>query len=384
VAFNLLSVRGAEPGGADMQVRKIFLASSEELKEDRRAFELMIGRLNQQWRQRDFVFDLVVWENFIDAMSKEGLQKEYNKAVRDCDIFVMMFFTKVGRYTLEEFETAFADMTAGTGPHIYTYFRNDFVLTGDIDDGIKSLLEFKAKLRALNHYVTHYRNTEDLQWQFSRQLEMLYGGDGTSSPEITDNTPRARIEEAALVLGYRQLYGSDGLNQVDVGRLQAAVQRAGSQVRTAVFNLAYEVRRENWATDKHLMERTIPVFEALVRADAKWHAAHGQLGYALKDKLVPDWKGAKESLDRAVELRGEQSGEGFYYQYVRALCAINLDPGYAAQPKRPTDAATRNAVLDILKHARRDLDDQWERLFQDPESADIRTWLHLNGLPRLR
>jgi hypothetical protein len=41
----------------------------------------MIGRLSQQWRQRDIVFDIVIWENFIDAMSREGLQQVYNKAV---------------------------------------------------------------------------------------------------------------------------------------------------------------------------------------------------------------------------------------------------------------------------------------------------------------
>jgi hypothetical protein len=365
-----------------MQIKKIFLASSEELKEDRRAFELMIGRLNQQWRQRDFIFDPVLWENFIDAMSREGLQKEYNKAIEECDIFVMMFFTKVGRYTLEEFETAFADMAASTGPRIYTYFRNDFILTGDIDDSIKGLLEFKAKLKALNHYLTEYRNTEDLQWQFSRQLEMLYGSDGTSSLEITDTTPRAKIGEVALVLCYRQLFGSNGPSQVDVGRLQAAVQRAGRLVWNAVFNLAYEVRRENWATDKDQMERTISVFEALVRADPNWHAAHGQLGYALKDKVVPNWQRAKASLDRAVELRGEGSGEGLYYQYNRALCAINLDASYVA--RKPADAATRNAVLDILRQARRDVGDHWESMLREPESADIRAWLQLNGSPRLR
>ncbi len=32
-----------------MQVKKIFLASSEELKENRRSFELMLRRLNPQW-----------------------------------------------------------------------------------------------------------------------------------------------------------------------------------------------------------------------------------------------------------------------------------------------------------------------------------------------
>ena len=79
-----------------MQTKKIFLASSEELREDRIAFELMIGQLNQEWVPRGTFFHLVVWENFIDAMSKEGLQHEYNKAIRGCDIFVLLFFRKLG------------------------------------------------------------------------------------------------------------------------------------------------------------------------------------------------------------------------------------------------------------------------------------------------
>src|SRR4051812_31500252 len=119
-----------------MAVKKIFLASSAELKDDRRAFEVMLSRLNTQWRSRDISFDLIVWENFIDAMSKEGLQKEYDKAARECDVFVMLFFTKVGPYTLEEFETTFAELANGNGPKIYTFFKNDSILTGDLDDSV--------------------------------------------------------------------------------------------------------------------------------------------------------------------------------------------------------------------------------------------------------
>lgn len=365
-----------------MQIRKIFLASSQELEQDRRAFELMLGRLNQQWRPRNFTFDLIVWENFIDAMSRDGLQKEYNKALRDCDIFVMMFFTKVGRYTLEEFETAFADMVAGSGPRIYTYFRNDFILAGEVDEGIKSLLDFKARLKALNHYVTAYRNTEDLQYQFSHQLEKLYGSESGRAQEIDDRTPQGKVDELALLLCYRQLYGGSTLDAADLSRLQLAVERAARQVRDAVFSLASQMRRETWATDKRLMERTIPVFEALVRADPKWHASHGQLGYALVDKLEPDWQRAQQSLNRAVDLRGDAVGEGRYYNYGRARCAVALD-GSSAEGK-PTQGAARDAVLEVIKRARRDLDIEWDRVIEAPDSADLRAWLRLNGSPRLR
>ncbi len=362
-----------------MQIKKIFLASSEELKEDRRAFELMLGRLNRQWRARDYSFDLVVWENFVDAMSPEGLQKEYDKAVADCDIFVMMFFTKVGRYTLQEFTTAFEGMKDDSRPRIYTYFRNDFILTGDVDENIKSLLDFKAKLKELKHYVTTYRNTEDLQYQFSMQLEKLYGEEGSAAQEIADNTSPMQVGEVALLLTYRHLYGTSA---VDVQRMTAAAERAGRQVRDTLFQMASAMRRETWLADKRLMERTIPVFEALTRSDPTWHFAWGNLGYALVDKVAPDWRRAKDCLDRAVKLRGDRVDEGFFYQYNRARCAVHLDPAFAAGAA--SDPATREAVLKVLKDARREMDTGWEELMEKPDSEPLRAWLALNGSPRLR
>ena len=43
---------------------------------------------------------------FLDAVSQTRLQDEYNKAIKECDIFLMLFFTKVGKYAEEEFEKA--------------------------------------------------------------------------------------------------------------------------------------------------------------------------------------------------------------------------------------------------------------------------------------
>ena len=359
-----------------MVTKKIFLASSAELVEDRRAFELMVGRLNQEWRERDYIFDVILWEDFIDALAKDGLQKEYNRSIAGCDIFVMLFFTKVGRYTLEEFETAFAGMAAG-GPKIFTYFRNDFILTGQIDESIKSLLDFKARLQALNHYVTMYRNTEDLQYQFSRQLAKLYGGGSGDRMEITDKTPTAKAEEIALVLTYRQLFG-DGT--VDAEQLSRAIERAGRQVRGSIFQLASERRRDTWFADKRVMQQTIPVFEALTRADGRWHRPWGELGFTLVDKLSPDWARAKECLDRAVELRGEDVAEGtLYYNYNRLRCAVQLDPAFATRDK--SSGATRQSVLQLQKLARRDLGGYWDEVFKSADSESIRAWIACNNVP---
>lgn len=364
-----------------MPVRKIFLASSAELKEDREAFRLMVSDLNEQWEPRGFTFKVRVWEHFLDAMAPGGLQQEYNDEIRNSDIFVMLFFTKVGPYTLQEFETAVGEMAAGRGPRVFTYFRNDYVLTGELDDGVRTLLDFKARLKALKHYVTHYRNTEDLLFRFSQQLEMLYGAVGADQPAI-ESMPQARVGELALTLGYRQLHGEVALEPATRERMRAAIEHAPREVRDALLDMAVRLRRETWVNDKRRMERTIPVFEALASADPRWHAPHGQLGYALLDQVKSDWARGKQALDRAVELRGDAVHEGRYYQYARAVCAIHLDPAF--ERGGPSDAATRESVLEVLRGARRDLDDEWDTLLQKPDSVVIRGWLQRNGSPRLR
>jgi len=89
-----------------MEKKKIFLASSSELKEDRKEFEIFINRKNIECVDKGVFLELVIWEDFLDALSQTRLQDEYNKVIRKCDIFVMLFCTKVGKYTEEEFETA--------------------------------------------------------------------------------------------------------------------------------------------------------------------------------------------------------------------------------------------------------------------------------------
>lgn len=364
-----------------MQTRKIFLASSEELKEDRVAFELMIGQLNQDWVPRDTFFQLVVWENFIDALSKDGLQQEYNKAIEACDIFVMLFFTKVGRYTAEEFEAAFGAFNAKKKPLIYTYFKDAVILTGDIDDSIVSLLEFKKKLDGLKHYCTRYRSAEELKWLFSRQLDKLYGEVQGVSLEITETTPQSQIDTIALTLVNRFLSDVDARTSVDTGKLTTAIQRASEITRNTIYLLAQRVRSKNWFRDKSLMERSIPILEALISVDQHKHYYYGQLGYALKDSIKPKFDMAKPNFDKALDLLGDDDAfTSGYYAFNRAICLINLDASYTAGKASPP--AARKAVVRDLRNARRSFDD-FADMLEQPFNVDIRKWLELNGNPAL-
>ncbi len=152
---------------------KIFLASSSELKEERKEFEIFINRKNNILQKRDVFLKLIIWEDFIDAMAQKRLQDEYNKVISECDIFVSLFFTKVGRYTNEEFETAFKSFHESGKPLIYTYFKNSNIKTEEITDEFITLLNFKKHLEKLNHFYTKYENTEGLLKHFGDQLEKI-------------------------------------------------------------------------------------------------------------------------------------------------------------------------------------------------------------------
>lgn len=157
-----------------MDTKKIFLASSSELKDDRNEFEILVNRKNKAWKDQDVFLELIKWEDFLDAMSQTRLQDEYNKAIRDCDVFVMLFFTKIGPYTAEEFETAFKQFKATNKPFIFTYFKDAQVSTGNVNlQDLTNLLAFKEKLTALGHFCTHYKNVEGLQLHFLQQLDKL-------------------------------------------------------------------------------------------------------------------------------------------------------------------------------------------------------------------
>lgn len=160
-----------------MQTQKIFLASSSELKEDRKEFEIFVNRKNKDWVSKGVFLELVLWEDFLDAMSPTRLQDEYNKKIRQCDVFVMLFFTKVGPYTAEEFETAFGQFQATRKPFIFTYFKDAEISTGSANQkDLMSLWAFQEKLDALGHFYTRYQNIDALKLHFGQQLDKLVAG----------------------------------------------------------------------------------------------------------------------------------------------------------------------------------------------------------------
>ncbi len=80
---------------------KVFLASSDELKIDRLEFGDLINRLNNIYRNRGIYIELLKWEGFDASISAQRKQSDYNEVVRSSDMFLALFHTKAGAFTLE-------------------------------------------------------------------------------------------------------------------------------------------------------------------------------------------------------------------------------------------------------------------------------------------
>ena len=141
----------------DPQTVRIFLASSAELKPDREAFEQAIARRNKEWNPRGVFLHLDIWEDLSAAMSPTRSQDEYNREIDRCDIFVVLFWTKVGRYTAEEFERAYARFKGGDdsarAPTIFVCEKTVMPAAWPTSEDVLSREAFQKRLAGLEHFL---------------------------------------------------------------------------------------------------------------------------------------------------------------------------------------------------------------------------------------
>ena len=188
------------------------------------------------------------------------------------------------------------------------------------------------------------------------------------------------IDAKAWSLVQRLLYPTQGSSPPPQEEINAAIAPATSHMKEQIFLEAAEVRSKNWLdpADKPQMGRTIPIFRALIASDTEGvdHSSHGQLGFALKDQRPPNWSEAQAELTEAIRLRGDWQTSGVlpYYEFVRAICRINLDEAFNSG--KQSDEKTKQAILSDLDVA--SSDSHVRELVQ--KEPDIKKWMKLNGV----
>lgn len=187
-----------------MKTIKIFLASSEELENDRNAFGNLIRRLNQLYDKRGVRIELFEWEDYDAAYNNRRKQDEYNEQVRASDMFLALFHLKAGKFTIEEFDVATEEFKrTGKTPKAFVYCR-------DLQVGEKEsseLVDFKRRLfEEMGHYWCRYNNSDSMQLHFVMQLQLVENShiddlkveDGNV---LLDDKPIARLDKLQFAAG---------------------------------------------------------------------------------------------------------------------------------------------------------------------------------------
>ena len=181
---------------------KIFLASSDELKDDRVWFGDFVQGIDKIYQERGKGLDVFKWEFFDAANNDRSKQGEYDEKVRESNMFLALFYKKAGDKTLEEYKVAMdAYRKSGQFPKVYVYCKK----LGLFERETPELKAFKAKLSTgdKEYYWITYSTRDQLHLHFLQQLLM-----------VENSLDKLKYEEGKVTL--------EGLHVADIDNLPFA------------------------------------------------------------------------------------------------------------------------------------------------------------------
>lgn len=152
---------------------KIFVASAGELSQDRVEFGNFINKLRAHYKARGFDFDPIEWEYLENDDHTHRKQDEYNEHIKNCDVFVSLFYTRAGHFTIEEYKIALEQNKKRNLPML--------TFTRKLENGKKaddSLVNFRKEY-CDQYYWGEYGNNDKLHLDFAMWLDS-YLFDGKS------------------------------------------------------------------------------------------------------------------------------------------------------------------------------------------------------------
>ncbi|GCA92612.1 D-Ala-D-Ala carboxypeptidase family metallohydrolase [Microcystis aeruginosa] len=185
------------------------------------------------------------------------------------------------------------------------------------------------------------------------------------------------LEEKTYIRNLVNQQIQEGLNQSELSEMQEKLESATDDVKERAFNLAHDARSlgRRTLTFKDRVNRTIPIFQALVASDNNNPSYNAELGYAYISSQTPDLDKAISYLDRAIELRipgASTEGDSWKYEMNRAIARIGLG-----------NSQSRDDILKDLfaVEQRKGLAqaiDEYERDGVDGGNNSIKNWLIQN------
>ena len=176
----------------------VFLASSDELKNDRNSFHSLVASLDEIFEPRGYRIRCRRWEDFSAFCTGSRTQDDYNRIVRTSDICICMFHRKAGEYTIEEFNQALDEyVKSQSHPKTFVYIRA--LIEGEMED--EALKRFKEDLfDRVGHYWCNYATDDAMKLHFVMQLERII-------PSVSGNASVTEGNHFKIENGVVSLYG---------------------------------------------------------------------------------------------------------------------------------------------------------------------------------
>lgn len=246
-----------------MRIVKVFIASSEELQPERERFDTLFNHLNNIFERRGIMLLPVKWE-FLDAsMGEEHKQEEYNRAIRECDLCVVMFWQKFGTYTDTELRVADAEQRAGRLPKkVYVFFKEPGDYTAEIET-LKARFE-----EEYGHFYCKFNTSDQLQLDFTLQLERYLQSDLTTvenSQVKIDGVVVAELDRVGFAAGnshYNELKQRLATIEAELTALEAAYAAMPNE---AIEGLINGKKRARYELQEVLKEHEKALFDTAVR-----------------------------------------------------------------------------------------------------------------------
>ena len=177
----------------------IFLASSEELINDRNSFSDLIRSLDNIYEDRGIRIKLKRWEDFFAYCTGTRTQDEYNQVLSASDMCICLFHKRAGQYTVEEFHDAIAEYQR-TGDHPKTYVYARALVKGEVEE--EELKQFKDELfKQMGHYWCNYATEDSMKLHFVMQFERLIN----ANHGHRENNQNLSIEQGNVMLHGRKV-----------------------------------------------------------------------------------------------------------------------------------------------------------------------------------
>ncbi len=152
-----------------MKTIKLFLASSNELTEEREKFASIlnsVGKIHQSLR-----LEPIMWETDIPSGSyqKERVQDEINPYLKKSEIIILLIYSKLGKFTLEEYELAKTKKKK-----IFIYFKAGFSSKNKQEHtNYGEVLDLKEKIEQENKLLfKEFDNIEQFENSISKDLNL--------------------------------------------------------------------------------------------------------------------------------------------------------------------------------------------------------------------